>query len=335
MNLLKKLRLEPFMLAIIAAAVIASILPARGAGVPVLRWVNLLMIGALFYLYGARLSTEEAIAGLRHWRLHGVILGFTYVVFPLLGLVLNWALRDALPRDLLLGVFYVTLLPSTVNSSITFTSIARGNIAGAIVSASASNLIGVLLTPLLVVALMSTTSGVTITGSAVVDIVVQLLVPFVLGQLTRRWTGAWVVRNKAWLKYWDQATIVLIVYSAFSQGMREGIWGQVDSGQLLLVLVINVALIALLLWLTWAVAARLHFNRGDRIAIQFCGTKKSLASGLPMATVLFAGQSVGLIVLPLMIFHQAQLMACSALASRYARRSAELEAAGENPALAA
>jgi solute carrier family 10 (sodium/bile acid cotransporter), member 7 len=210
-----------------------------------------------------------------------------------------------------------------VQSSINFTSIAKGNVAGAIVSASLSNLLGVIVTPVLALLLMGVTGGVQLSASSILDIVIQILLPFILGQLSRRWTARFVEVHRARLKYVDQGSIVLVVYGAFSTGMREDIWHRVNLGQLLIVIVIELALLAFMLWFTHWVAVRLRFNRGDVIAIQFCGTKKSLASGLPMATVLFAGASVpvGLLILPLMVFHQAQLMACGTLAGRYARQA--------------
>lgn len=320
-----RVKLDGFMMAIIAAAVVASFLPATGVGAVVLSWATKVAIFCLFFLYGARLHPQEALRGLKHWRLHLTILAFTFVVFPLIGLLLGhlppWALAPALVP----GLVYVTLCPSTVQSSINFTSIARGNVAGAIVSASASNLLGVFLTPLLAIALMNTTGNANVGWGSIVALMGQILLPFVLGQLSRRWTADFVARHKK-LKLFDQVSIVLVVYAAFSQGVREGIWTMVGWVDIALLVAVCLVLLALMLWLTWFTARRLGFNRADAIAIQMCGTKKSLATGLPMATVLFAGQPIGLIMLPLMVFHQAQLMACSWLAARYAR-DAEPDAA--------
>lgn len=316
----RTLRIDWFLTAIIAAAVVASLAPARGDAVGVLAWATRAMVFVLFFLYGARLHPDEALKGLRHWRLHLVILAFTFVVFPLLGLALGLLSPGVIPQPLYAGLLYVTLVPSTVQSSINFTSIARGNVAGAIVSASASNLIGVALTPALAIALMNTTGNASIRLESVLDIVLQILLPFVIGQLSRRWTARWVEGHRK-LKLFDQGTIVLVVYGAFSAGVREGIWGMVGVGDLVVLVVVCAAVLALVLWLTWAVAGLLGFGRADAIAIQMCGTKKSLATGLPMATVLFAGQPIGLIMLPLMVFHQLQLMVCSALAARYARQA--------------
>lgn len=320
-----RVKLDGFMMAIIAAAVVASFLPATGTGAVVLSRVTKVAIFCLFFLYGARLHPQEALRGLKHWRLHLTILAFTFVVFPLIGLLLGHLPAWALAPALVPGLVYVTLCPSTVQSSINFTSIARGNVAGAIVSASASNLLGVFLTPLLAIALMNTTGNANVGWGSIIDLMGQILLPFVLGQLSRRWTADFVARHKK-LKLFDQVSIVLVVYAAFSQGVREGIWTMVGWVDIALLVAVCLVLLALMLWLTWFTARRLGFNRADAIAIQMCGTKKSLATGLPMATVLFAGQPIGLIMLPLMVFHQAQLMACSWLAARYAR-DAEPDAA--------
>lgn len=315
-----RFRVDTFLLAIIVAAVVATLLPARGVGEVILGHAMTAGIALLFFLYGARMHPRETLDGLRNWRLHVAILVATYAMFPLLGLALAGLVPlGILTPSLYLGLAYTTLLPSTVQSSVTFTSIARGNVAGAVVAASLSNLLGVFLTPLLVIALMNTSGQAQVHPRAVLDIVLQILVPFVLGQASRRWTEGFVTRRKKPLKYVDQGIIVLVVYSAFSAGRRERMWQEVTLPQIAGLVAVCLVLLALVLALTWWVAGRLGFSREDRIAIQFCGSKKSMATGLPMAAVLFAGQPIGLIALPLMIFHQAQLMACSALAQRYAR----------------
>ena len=320
MSWLTRIPVDRFLLAIIAAAVLASVFPATGVWVDVLDVATTVAIALLFFLYGARLSPSETLAGLRHWRLHLTILGFTYLVFPLVGLAVLAATGPLIGPGLGAGLLYLTLVPSTVQSSIAFTSIAKGNVAGAVVSASASNILGVFLTPALCWLLLSSTGRVAFTTSTIVDIMLQLFLPFVLGQLSRRWTAGFVNAHPQ-LKLVDRGSIVLVVYSAFSTGMRENMWTQTSWTSLAVVLAVCLLVLALMLWLTWWTARRLGFSRADVIAIQFCGTKKSLASGLPMAGVLFAGQPLGLLMLPLVLFHQAQLMACSALAGRYAREA--------------
>ncbi len=326
MALPARFRIDPFLAAIVVSAVVATVLPARGVGAAVLDHAVTVGIALLFFLYGARMHPRETLNGLRNWRLHAVILVSTYVAFPLLGLGLGFLVPlGVLSPALYVGLLYTTLLPSTVQSSVTFTSIAKGNVAGAIVAASMSNLLGVFLTPLLVIAIMNTSGEASVHPRAVLDIVLQILVPFVLGQLSRRLTAGFVTKYRAPLRLVDQAIIVLVVYSAFSAGRRENMWQQVSLTQIVALVGVCLVLLAVVLVLTWWVAGRLGFERRDRIAIQFCGSKKSMATGLPMAAVLFAGQPIGLIALPLMIFHQAQLMACSALAQRYARSAPEPE----------
>ncbi|MCS3779263.1 bile acid:sodium symporter family protein [Tsukamurella ocularis] len=318
-KLLGKLSIDGFILAIFAAVALAALFPAEGRAVPVVDGAVTVAIAVLFFLYGARIHPMEALAGLKHWRLHVVILGFTFVVFPIIGVLLRFAPEVLLRPELYAGVLFLTLLPSTVQSSIAFTSIAGGNVPGAIVSASVSNLLGVFITPLLVLALMATTGEVQFHSSSIIDLCLQLLLPFLLGQLLRPWVGGFVKKYAAALKYVDRGSIVLVVYSAFSAGMREHIWSQVSWVGVVQLIVLSAVLVVVMLWLTRSTAEKLGFDRADMIAIQFCGTKKSMATGLPMAAVLFAGQPVGLLVLPLMIFHQLQLMMCAWLAARYGR----------------
>jgi sodium/bile acid cotransporter 7 len=180
-----------------------------------------------------------------------------------------------------------------------------------------SNLVGILLTPVLAGFLLSTGHG-GISAHAVGDILLQLLLPFAAGQALRPWIGAWSERNRHVLSLVDRGSILLVVYTAFSEGMVAGIWHSLDVATLLRLFVVNAVLLAAVLAATTFASRRLGFSRADEITIVFCGSKKSLASGLPMASVLFASSSVGLIVLPLMLFHQLQLMVCAALARRYA-----------------
>ena len=325
-TLLSKLSIDGFILAIFAAVGVAALFPAEGRAVPVVDGAVTVAIAILFFLYGARIHPMEALAGLKHWRLHVVILGFTFVVFPIIGVLLRFAPEVLLRPELYAGVLFLTLLPSTVQSSIAFTSIAGGNVPGAIVSASVSNLLGVFITPLLVLALMATTGEVQFHSSSIIDLCLQLLLPFLLGQLLRPWVGEFVAKHAAALKYVDRGSIVLVVYAAFSAGMREHIWSQVSWVGVVQLIVLSVVLVVVMLWLTRTTAEKLGFDRADMIAVQFCGTKKSMATGLPMAAVLFAGQPVGLLVLPLMIFHQIQLIVCAWLAGRYERAAGEPDA---------
>ncbi len=309
---------DPLIVLIILAVIIAIIAPARGSFADIFGQLTNVAIALLFFLYGARLSTQEALNGLKHWRLHLTILAFTFVVYPLIGIALR-PLTAVISHDMYLGILFLTLVPSTVQSSVAFTSIAKGNVAGAIVSASASNLVGVIITPLLVMFLMGTGGGVHIDTSVIGEIALLLLAPFVLGQLTRRWVGK-VAQSKA-TKVVDRGSIAMVVYSAFSKGVVDGIWSSISLWDLAFLVVFAAIFVAFMLWLTRRASQKMGFNRADTIAIEFCGSKKSLATGLPMASVIFAsgGASLGLLILPLMIYHQVQLMMCSWLAARYAQ----------------
>jgi solute carrier family 10 (sodium/bile acid cotransporter), member 7 len=318
---LSALPIDTFLLAMAATVALAALFPARGAFADVMSVAAKVVIALLFWLYGARLSPQQAWQGIKRWQLHLLVLATTFVVFPLLGLAARGLVPWLLNLDLYNGLLFLCLVPSTVQSSIAFTSIARGNVSAALVSASLSNIVGIALTPLLVVLLMNTRGGAQMDAAAVRDVVVQLLLPFVAGQLMRPWIADWVARHAVLTKVVDRGSILLVVYTAFSMGMVEHIWGSVDAWQLAIVAAINAALLAVVLAFTWLVGRLVGLDRGDSIVLLFCGSKKSLASGLPMALVFFPAATVGVIMLPLMIFHQVQLVVCSVIASRFSRDS--------------
>ncbi|MFJ9710941.1 bile acid:sodium symporter family protein [Streptomyces sp. NPDC101234] len=311
-----RMPIDPYVLLLLGTVCLAAVLPARGVAADTASGASTAAIAFLFFLYGARLSTREAVEGLRHWRLHVTVLVCTFVVFPVLGLAARGLVPVLLTHPLYQGFLFLTLVPSTIQSSIAFTSIARGNVPAAICAGSFSSLVGIVITPLLAAALLGNSGG-GFSVDSMVKIVLQLLVPFVAGQLLRPWIGAFVTRHKKVLGLVDRGSILLVVYTAFSEGMVRGIWHQVSPVRLGGLLVAEAALLAVMLFLTWYGAKALGFGRGDRIAIQFAGSKKSLASGLPMASVLF-GAHASLAVLPLMLFHQMQLMVCAVIAKRRA-----------------
>ncbi|TGD84631.1 bile acid:sodium symporter [Mycolicibacterium sp. CH28] len=316
---LSRLPVDTFLLLLVSVVVLASLLPARGGAADVLAVATKAVIALLFTLYGARLSPQQAWEGVRQWKLHLLVLATTFVVFPLLGLAARVLVPSVLTADLYTGLLFLCLVPSTVQSSIAFTSIARGHVSAAIVSASLSNILGVLVTPLLVVALMPISGAPRIDGSAVLDIVMQLLVPFAVGQALRPWLAPWVARHVLLTRVVDRGSILLIVYAAFSVGMTEHIWSSVQPWRVAAVAAVSAVLLAIVLAVT-AITGRLaNLDRGDKIVLLFCGSKKSLASGLPMALVLFPHGAAGLIMLPLMLFHQIQLFVCAVIASRLSR----------------
>lgn len=305
---------DPYILLLLGTVGLAALVPARGTSADVASGASTAAIAFLFFLYGARLSTREALDGLKHWRLHVTVLACTFVIFPLLGLAARGLVPVFLTDPLYQGLLFLTLVPSTIQSSIAFTSIARGNVPAAICAGSFSSLVGIVVTPLLAAALLGSSGG-GFSADSLLEIVLQLLVPFLAGQLTRRWIGGFIPRHKKVLGLVDRGSILLVVYTAFSEGMVQGIWHQVSPLRLGGLLIVEAVLLALMLALTWYGSKALRFGREDRIAIQFAGSKKSLASGLPMASVLF-GAHASLAVLPLMLFHQMQLMVCAVIAKR-------------------
>jgi len=310
-----KSALDPYILALLATVALASLIPARGAAATGFEWAANAGIVLLFFLHGAKLSREAIVAGAGHWRLHLAVMAVTFALFPLLGLAVKAI--PGLPVLIASGMLFLTLLPSTVQSSIAFTSIARGNVAAAICSASFSNILGLVITPLLAGLLMGG-AGAQLSIGSVEKIIAQLLLPFVAGHLLRPVVGGFVARHKQLVGYVDRSSILLVVYTAFSAAVIEGLWHKLPLDQLELILLLNVALLAVALASTWGLGRLLGFSREDQIVLLFCGSKKSLASGVPMAGVLFPPAAVGVVILPLMLFHQIQLMACAVIAKQLA-----------------
>jgi solute carrier family 10 (sodium/bile acid cotransporter), member 7 len=313
---------DRYTLALLATVASAALLPCRGVMADFFDRFSVVAIALLFFLHGARLSRQSIVAGLTHWRLHGFVLACTFVAFPLLGLLITRLSPPGwLTPELTIGVLFLCALPSTVQSSIAFTSIACGNVAAAVCSASLSNLVGVFATPLLVSSML-VTEGSGPNLDAIGKIVLQLFVPFVAGHLARPLIGVWVERKRKLLAYTDRGTVLLVVYVAFSASVVEGLWQLLPISALGALLIVVMILLALALLFTTFASRRLGFNREDEIAIVFCGSKKSLASGVPIAKILFAGNpALGMIVLPVLLYHQIQLMACAVLAQRYARNT--------------
>ncbi|RUM09263.1 bile acid:sodium symporter family protein [Rhizobium chutanense] len=320
---------DTFTTLLVCTVILASLLPASGTFAGYFGIATDLAIALLFFLHGARLSRDVVIAGLLHWRLHLIILLTTFGIFPLLGLGLGFIPDTILPQPLYLGILFLCVLPSTVQSSIAFTSMAGGNVPAAICSASASNIFGMFLTPLLVGLLFSVGGHGGFSFDALEQILLQLLAPFIIGQILQPWIGDWIRAKKKILMPVDRGSILMVVYLAFSTAVVEGLWHTFSIADIAVVIVADMLLLAIVLVLTMFGSRWLGFDKPDEITITFCGSKKSLASGVPMANVIFAGQSIGAIVLPLMLFHQIQLMVCAVIAQKYAaaaaRRATEKE----------
>lgn len=323
---------DPFLLWLVGTVAAASVLPARGtvlAGFDVAADAAIVL---LFFLHGAKLSREAIMAGIGNWRLHLMALAFTYVLFPVLGLAASGAAGLVIDPALAAGLLFLALLPSTVQSSIAFTAMAGGNVAAAVCSASLSNLLGIVLTPLLVALLIHAGGAGGVDGlGSVQKIATQLLLPFVAGHLLRPLIGTWIANNKTLLQPVDRASVLLVVYSAFSAAVAGGVWQRVGPFDLGLLLVASAAILAVVIAVNGMAARAAGLAREDAIVLLFCGSKKSLVSGVPMAGALFAPAQVGMVILPLMIFHQLQLFVCAWLAARYRQEGEALAAAAVMP----
>ncbi|WP_329037195.1 bile acid:sodium symporter [Streptomyces sp. NBC_01725] len=324
-----RLPVDPYILALLGTVALAALLPASGTTADVAGGATTGAVALLFFLYGARLSTREALDGLKSWRLHLTVLACTFLVFPLLGLAARGLVPFALTPELYSGLLFLCLVPSTIQSSIAFTSMARGNVPAAICAGSFSSIAGIVVTPLLAALLLGGGAN-GFSPDSLLRIVAQLLLPFVAGQLLRRWVGGFLTRHRTLLGRVDRGSILLVVYTAFSQGMVAGVWNRVTPGRLGALFAVEVVLLATMLTVSWYGARRLGFDRADRVAIQFAGSKKSLAAGLPMASVLFGAQA-SLAVLPLMLFHMLQLVVCAMIAKRRSRDPLPAETLSDAP----
>lgn len=316
----RKFPVDPFLVLMLGAIALASFAPAQGKAEAALGGLSTAGVSLLFLLHGAALKRGDLWAGVRQWRLHLVIFALTFIAFPILTYPFALLPAGLMPPDLALGFVYLGVLPSAVSSSIAFTAMARGNVPGAICSAAASNVFGLLLTPLLLAAIVgASASGAFDIAGTLREVVVEMLAPFALGQLLHPYVAKVMARRSAWLARYDQAVIVLIVYTAFSKSVREGLWTQLPLQTLALAIACCMLLLVVVFAIAMFAARRLGFSREDEIAAVFCGSKKSLASGLPLAQVLFGGAAgLGLIVLPIMLYNQIQILAGAALARRYA-----------------
>jgi sodium/bile acid cotransporter 7 len=317
-RLLHKIRPDFFTMALLATVALATLLPLRGQAAHGFALATQCAVAMLFFMHGVNLPSEALLRGLAHWRLHSLVLVSTYLLFPALGLLAQLLPPSILSPSLATGFLYLCCLPSTVQSSIAFTSIARGNVPAAICGASLSNLLGVFVTPLMVGLLLSAKGSVSL--EQIEGIVLQILVPFGIGQALHGRLGEWAKRHKATLHLFDRGSILMVVYGAFSEAVVRGLWRQIPAESLAVMAVLDIALLAAVLWATARAGRLVHFHVEDRITLVFCGSKKSLVAGVPMANILFPAALVGPILLPVMLFHQIQLMACAFLARRYAAR---------------
>ena len=326
MNGIKRIlsKADRFTVGIVISVILGVVLPCSGGCAEAFEVLTNAAIVLLFYLYGVKLSRESVIAGLLNWKLQGLVLFFTFVFFPILIPLLRPIFEPLVGASLYAGLIYVACLPSTVQSSIAFTSMAGGNIPAAVCSASVSSMLGVFLTPILVGILFSHSGAAQadIGIATILKICYQILLPFILGQLSRKWLKNWVTKHKQLISWNDQTTIWLVVYTSFSGATVGRYWEQLHALQLGGLILVCTAILGITFVATYYSSKAMGFSAEERISIVFCGSKKSLAVGAPMMLAIF-GTLDNNLLLPLMIFHQVQLMACSQLAHIWHRQGAD------------
>lgn len=316
-------RVDWFLVGIVAASGLAWVSPGPGARGGILHPELLTKggIALIFFLHGLALSFSALKAGTLRWPLHLVVQVSTFLVFPVLGLAVLRVVGEWVPHDLRIGFFYLCALPSTVSSSVAMTAAARGNVPAAIFNATLSSLLGVVLTPLWIRWMMSSGGELMPIGEVIVDLLVWLVLPLVVGQAFRPLLGGWAGRHKRFINTADKLTILLLVYTSLCDAVRQGVWTK-NGASVLAALAGSVVLLFTMLALVGKVCDLLEFNSQDRSAAVFCGSKKTLASGVPMAHLIFgSGPSLGLILLPIMVYHSLQLVVCGILAGRWAREA--------------
>ena len=314
---LKNAGIDGFLLALIGCVVLAYFWSEPGTydGVVSLNNIGHYGISLIFFFYGLKLSPAKLRAGLSNWRLHGVVQLSTFLLFPLIALVVMVCAGADVSNPLWLGFFFLATLPSTVSSSVVMVSIAKGNIPAAIFNASISAIIGVFITPLWMGLLLSSGSGSLDLGSTILSLVLQVLVPVAAGMLLNHKLGWVAERYRRALNISDQTIILIIVYCSFSESFASNMFSGLSAWHIVLLSVGMVVLFFVVYAAMYAVSRLLKFNREDRITALFCGSKKSLVHGTVMSKVLLPqAAGVGLTLLPLMLYHALQLMVVSIIA---------------------
>ncbi|HVJ84590.1 MAG TPA: bile acid:sodium symporter family protein [Caulifigura sp.] len=323
-----KWKIDWFLTGMFVTVALAWFFPAPGAKGGWLQPEILTKAGValIFFLHGVALSFAAMRAGAMNWRVHLLVQGTAFGIFPLIGLAIYHSLPEAwLTPELRLGFFYLCALPSTVSSSVAMTAAARGNVPTAVFNATLSSLLGVVLTPLwvsLVLESKSTTAAAFPIGDVILDLVKWLVLPLIVGQLMRPLLGEWAKRNKKVIQLADRGTILMLVYTSFCDSVVAGVWTGRGATTLILSAVGSVAIFFTVFAIVGLICDVMRLNMEDRIAAQLCGSKKSLATGVPMAQLIFEGNpALGIYLLPIMIYHPLQLIITAMLASRWAKRS--------------
>lgn len=311
-----------FLLGMLGALGLAWLFPEAGAqgGWLYPEYLTKIGVALIFFLHGLSLAFSALKDGAKRWKLHLIVQTTTFVVFPIIALTVMALTGTTIPADLKAGFFFLCALPSTVSSSVALTAAARGNVAAAVFNATLSSILGIFLTPLWM-SLIPHDGGMLPLWEVIEDLLKWLLLPLLAGQVMRRWLAEWAKGNKPLISKVDRTTILLLIYTSFCDSIQWGVWQQLETSTLLMAGVCVVLLFFVILWFTRMLARALHLDDADSIAAIFCGSKKSLAQGVPMAQLMFAGNpAIGLILLPIMLYHPLQLVICGILAGRWAKR---------------
>jgi len=318
-----KFKFDWFLKGMLVAVALAFLWPAPGAkgGFLYPELLNKIGIALVFFLNGLGLSLASLKDGALRWKVHLLIQSSTFLIFPVLGWLLLKASGGWVSADLQTGFFYLCALPSTVSSSVALTVAARGNVPVAVFNATLSSLIGVVLTPLWMAWILGRSGTGFAIGPVILDLLIWVVLPLVSGQLARPVLGTWASHNKSRIQVVDRLTILTLVYTSFADSVQQGIWSNYGPIVLLETLLGSILLFVCVLALTRAFSRFLGLPVEDKIAAVFCGSKKTLASGVPMAHLIFgANPALGLILMPIMLYHPLQLAVGGVLAQRWAER---------------
>ncbi|MCA1748164.1 MAG: bile acid:sodium symporter [Parasphingopyxis sp.] len=306
---------DRFIPVLLATVALAALLPAAGDALELLSAASIGAIVTLFFVHGARLSRKAVIGGFARLRLHLAIVAFTFLVFPLIGLGFTALAAPAIGAAFLPGTLFLCALPTTVASSIALVSIARGNVAASVIAAALSSMLGVVLTPLIFAALLSS-SGAPVDLSQIGKVVLILALPFAAGQIFRPIVGGWIEAHPVVGRTLDRVTILLAVYVALSAAVGGGLFAGIALSRFALLLAAMLILLALIAGAAMVGGRLLGFDYGDRTALLFAAVQKSVISGTPMARILFPGAEAGLIILPLIVYYIPMQTVTAVMASR-------------------
>lgn len=320
MRFLPKIKIDKFVIWILLAVILANFIPIKNSYEQTFGYITTTAISILFFVHGAKLSRKDIIRGITNWRIHLLVLFLTFMVFPLLGLGLYFIPEKILKPTIYQGFVFLCVLPSTIQSSIIFTSTARGNVAGAICSASISSILGIFVSPFLAGVFMHSQMETIDFYTSVKDIFIQLMLPFIVGHLSQPLFEKHIKQHPKFIKFIDQSSIILVVYNSFSKSITEGLWNKISLYDVMIIVSLSCLLLFSIIFLSKKISKALKFSTEDEITIVFCGSKKSMVNGIPMANIIFPIHIVGTMILPLMFFHQIQLIVSSLIAQRYAKR---------------